>query len=358
MLSLVLVLSQLVLLLGVFVLLFLLFIIVFHHLHVNLTLAPHDIFLKGKCLLLVHSGNLAPQAFSLSPDMRQLLLLPLLASFPLSLLLISLVTVHPHHVDSQLSKEQVLLLHSFQQVLLVLLPPLLGLHYFLPHFQLRSDFARSLLHNLLLLVQTLSQPRLLVNFHALLDDLAELLNLVNCLLILLLHLLHYLQRPVLLAKHLVHFLSVPLLELHAIVSSARALYMERNCAPRRLALHACSVLLQADDALKREPLIVKLVQPHRCLGSNKGAGDERRTTNVYPLIQGLCVRVVRRFKSGLILLEEVVVVLRDLGLLLVLVVVEFNLVSHFGVVAVAQLVLIVDLSFQYHSQTQTLVFSR
>jgi hypothetical protein len=179
------------------------------------------------------------------------------------------VAVDSDHIDSELPEEQVLLFDSLQQVLLVLLPPLLSLDYLLAHLQLGSHLAWRLLDYLLFLVETLLESCFLVYFHALLDDFAELLDLINGLLVLLLHLLDYLQWPVLLAEHLVHLLSVSLLHLHAVVGSPGALHMECYCASGRLALHACSVSLQADDALQREPLIIELVQPHRRLGSHQ-----------------------------------------------------------------------------------------
>jgi len=71
---------------------------------------------------------------------------------------------------------------------------------------------------------------------------------------------------------------------HAIVRTSSTLNVEGDLTPRRLALHACTILLETDDALKIEALFIQFVKTNCRLGGNNRSRDPRGTAHVNPLV--------------------------------------------------------------------------
>ena len=140
----------------------------------------------------------------------------------------------------------------------------------------------------------------IVNFHAFFYDLAETLNFFNRLLVSFFHFLDYLEWTVLFAKNLEYLIvkdvglfSLSILfgvlhqsassfgllfNLHTIVCSSSTFNMEGNLAARRLALHACTFLFEADDTLELESFLVNFVETDCALRFNCQTWDPGCTT--------------------------------------------------------------------------------
>lgn len=124
----------------------------------------------------------------------------------------------------------------------------------------------------------------LIDLHALVKNLAETLDLLDCCLVPFLHLLDYLEWPMLLAEHSVGLVSassdngaiteLPILRtdapirifdlpaflnFHAVVGSPSTLDVECDLASLVLTLHARTILLEADNALQVKALLIELV---------------------------------------------------------------------------------------------------
>jgi hypothetical protein len=164
---------------------------------------------------------------------------------------------------------------------------------------------------------------------------------------------------VLLTEHAVHFVSVLLLDLHAVVGSSRALHVEGNVAPVELTLHARTVLLQAYYALQLESLVVQPIQLHWSLGSYIQARDPRRAADMDPLIESIGIWELTEFKSGFIALNEEVVVIGDLAFPFAFLKEQFEVAVDVIVrlIAVADLILVVNFALEDHGQREGFVFS-
>ena len=89
----------------------------------------------------------------------------------------------------------------------------------------------------------------------------------------------------LLAEDLERFVPIFLFNLHVVVGSPGTLDMERNVALGRLAMHASSLALHADEATQVKALALHLLQFDRCLGSDVQTWDPGGAGNVGPLVQ-------------------------------------------------------------------------
>ena len=188
-----------------------------------------------------------------------------------------------------------------------------------------------------------------VDFHALFNDLAKALDLVDSLPVPFLHLLDDLERLVLLAEYAVQLVATVLaLDFHAVVAAAGALDVEGDGAARRLALHAGAVLLEADDALEEEALVLQLVDAHGSLGGNEGAGQPGGAVQVHPLVEGLSGAVC--LQLAFVLGDKALVVIRCHSLFFMLV--ELEVKGFEGeaclLVGFSELRLVVELSHEDH----------
>jgi hypothetical protein len=176
----------------------------------------------------------------------------------------------------------------------------------------------------------------------------------------------------LLTEHPVNLISVPvsLLNLHAVVTSPCTLYMKWYLTSGSHALHTCTtILLQTDDTLQRESFIFKSVQSNWCLGSHNWTWYPSWATYVNPLIESFCLGYIWWLKSGLVSLQEEVVVFWELLIFFVLLKEQFQFL-HWIVIFIIQLYIIwyeyiftcnfileINFFFEYNSQTETSIFS-
>lgn len=196
--------------------------------------------------LVLHIGVLGSQASPAAPDMALLLVLPLLRSLSLqglTRLAQLLKWVDSDNVDPHFPEQQILLLYSLEQHLLVLLPPLLQ---FLSFLSLAVTFLpgsllggllnlaslAALLNDLLFLFVMLGGLQLVsvVYLNTLVYDFTKLLDLLYSLLISFLHFLDYLEGSMLLTEHSVGLITILPLDFHAVIISTGAFHVEANDA--------------------------------------------------------------------------------------------------------------------------------
>lgn len=181
--------------------------------------------------------------------------------------------INSDNVDTHLPEHQILVLNSFKKLLFILFPPFLSFFSFsIPTMLfltllfcdcfLTRRF--TLFLRILFFIWVFLRFKLMpvVNLHAFVNYLAELLNLFNWLLISFFHFFHYLQRPMFLTEHSVTLLSISFLYFHAIVIPSCAFNMKGYCTSRGLTLHTSSYLLQTYYTLKMKAFLIKFVESY------------------------------------------------------------------------------------------------